>query len=274
MARWQPAERNARYFKARAAGRPVVVSEGDSWFDYPMYENIIDLIDDQRRFAIKRLEYSGDTVTHMVGDGSSGSGVDSIRTVVLSERPRFLLFSGGGNDIIGEEFTGAARHYDAGQTAEWHLDTPVWRALKGGVAKGYTTLIETIGPHAPVIAHGYDFIIPSDRPAKYDGVSVSGPWVWPELARNEITDAMMVEIGRVMINWFNDLLARLEMKYADRGYFGHVDLRGTLGANQWENEIHPTKTGFERVAAAFTAQMDAKLPALIQAHDAEHMGIA
>jgi hypothetical protein len=139
MARWQPAERNARFVKARAAGLPVVVSEGDSWFDYPMYRNIIDRIDDKRRFALKRLEFSGDTVAHMIGDGTVTSGVQSLETVITAERPRFLLFSGGGNDMVGEEFTDGVKVYDATQTAAWHLDTPVWRVLKRGVEADFRT---------------------------------------------------------------------------------------------------------------------------------------
>ena len=74
MPRYQPAEREARYAYARRKGLPVVVSEGDSWFDYPMYLNIIDRIDDTRRYAIKRLEFSGDTVANMSGAVNAGAG--------------------------------------------------------------------------------------------------------------------------------------------------------------------------------------------------------
>jgi hypothetical protein len=274
MARWQQAERNARYIKARAAGRPVVVSEGDSWFDYPQYRNIIDLIDDRKRFALKRLEFSGDTVANMIGDGGSASGVADLETVILAERPRFLLFSGGGNDIVGDEITGGVRHYDATQTPEWHLDTPVWRGLIRGVEDGYVTLIETLGPLVPIFAHGYDYIIPADRPVKYDGWSVTGPWVWPELARNEIPDAMMVKIGAVMIDTFNDILERLESAYAASGFFGHLDLRGTLRRKDWENEIHPTEDGFKAITTKFLAELDKKLTPTIAAHDTSRLGIA
>jgi hypothetical protein len=274
MARWQPAERNARYIKARAAGRPVVVTEGDSWFDYPQYRNIIDLIDDQKRFALKRLEFSGDTVANMVGDGGSMSGVESLETVVLAEQPRFLLFSGGGNDIAGDEITDGVRHYDPTQTAEWHLDTPIWRGLLAGVEQGYVTLIETLGPLVPIFAHGYDYVIPADRPVRYDGWSVAGPWLWPELARKEIPDAMMVAIGAAMIDSFNDILVGLELQYAASGFFGHLDLRGTLKTKDWENEIHPTEDGFAKITAKFLSELDAKLGPTISAHDLFRMGIA
>jgi hypothetical protein len=141
MARWQPAEREARYYKARKAGRVVVVSEGDSWFDYPMYRNIIDHVDDQKRFALKRLEFSGDTVAHMVGTDGNWAGLKSLVTVVEHERPRFVLFSGGGNDMVGEELKDAFKQYDPSQPADWHLRTPKWKDLTEGVQAGYEELV-------------------------------------------------------------------------------------------------------------------------------------
>lgn len=274
MARWQPAERDARYRKARKAGRPVVVSEGDSWFDYPLYLNIIDRIDDEKRFALKRLEFSGDTVTNMVGHEKKGwRGVESIREVVEAERPRFLLFSGGGNDIVGDELEGAVKPYDSANDADWHLDTPEWRALKSGVRKGYERLARTIGPLAPVIAHGYDYIVPSNKPVKYDGIKIGGPWVWPELTRMGIPDKLMRAIGKAMIDWFNGMLADLEDEHAETGYFAYINLRGTLDDADWQNEIHPTREGFRTIAAKFLGQLDRKLAPVIIAHDVERLGL-
>ena len=273
MARWQPAERDARYRKARKAGRPVVVSEGDSWFDYPLYLNIIDRIDDQKRFALKRLEFSGDTVKNMVGYQAPWRGVESVREVVEAERPRFLLFSGGGNDIVGEELEGAIKPYDSANGAEWHLDTTEWRRLQDCVQKGYAKLAKTIGPLAPVIAHGYDFIVPSNKPVKYDGVKIGGPWVWPELTKMGIPDKLMRAIGKAMIEWFNTMLAELEQEHTNTGYFAHIDLRGTLGDDDWQNEIHPTRDGFKAIAAEFLSQLDAKLAPVIAAHDIERLGL-
>src|SRR5215203_1787158 len=124
----RPALRDARYRKARRAGRLPIVSEGDSWFDYPMYKNLIDHVDDTNRFAIYRLEYSGDTVTNMVGNGSSWKGLNALKEIIESEQPRLFLFSGGGNDIVGSELENAIRKYDPDDShpPEWYLDTPRW----------------------------------------------------------------------------------------------------------------------------------------------------
>lgn len=272
MARWQPAEREARFVKARRAGRPVVVTEGDSWFDYPMYLNVIDRIDDAKRFALKRLEFSGDTVANMIGHGPRFQGLAALKTVVENERPRLVLFSGGGNDIVGNELTGAIKAYDPTKTAEWHLDTAIWRQLSGAVRDGYEVLVREIGPLAPIFAHGYDHIVPVNRGARYDGWSVAGPWVWPEMEAQGIPDPMKVAIGRAMINWFNDMLANLETAHRATGYFGHIDLRGTLRTEEWENEIHPTKKGFKLIAERLLQQLDVKITTVIPVHDAVALG--
>ena len=269
MPRYQPAEREARYAYARRKGLPVVVSEGDSWFDYPMYLNIIDRIDDTRRYAIKRLEFSGDTVANMVGRGERWRGLSSLRAVVENEQPRFVLFSGGGNDIVGDEIAGGIRRYDSTNSPEWHLDTAVWRDLTRYVRAAYVRLIETIGPFAPVFAHGYDNVIPNPKPARYDGIAVAGPWLYDEMVAMEIPAAMQRRIGKAMIGWFNDMLADLEEEYWDTGWFAHIDLRRTLSAGDWQNEIHPTRQGFAKITDKFLAEIDRKLTPTLAAHD-EH----
>ena len=273
MARYHPAEREARFSYAKRKNKPVVVSEGDSWFDYPMYLNIIDHVDDTQRFAIKRLEFSGDTVENMIGRGDRWRGVSSLKTVVEDYQPRLVLFSGGGNDIAGKEIAGGIKQYDSTNSPEWHIDTRVWRTLTGYIRDGYVKLIETIGPLAPILAHGYDDVIPANKPAKYDGFSVAGPWLYPEMTARGIPAAMQKRIGKAMITWFNDMLAELEDAYAENGYFTHLDIRGTLGPDGWANEIHPTRQGFRDIADAFLAEMDRKLPATLAAHDAARLGL-
>lgn len=262
MARYQASEREARYRKAREWGLPPVVTEGDSWFSYELYLNLVDRFDDTKRFALKRLESSGDTVARMVGASASASGIRALKKVVQSERPIFLFFSGGGNDIVGSELRGAILPFHPQRNAENYLDPVKWGALVGAIRTAYQVLVDEIGPMCPVFAHGYDYFVPSNREVKiFPGVPGPGPWVWPEMTRIGIVDpALQRGIGRAMIDQFNDdVLAKLEQDNA--GYFAHVDLRGTLDPDKdWQNEIHATRKGFEKLAKRFLATVDARLP--------------
>jgi hypothetical protein len=277
MARYQASEREARYRDARHWGLPPVVTEGDSWFSYELFLNIVDRIDDTKRFALKRLESSGDTLVRMVGSTPGAAGIRALKKVVQGERPVFLFFSGGGNDIAGPELRGALRPFDPKRKPREYLDTPGWRALIAGLRTGYQVLVDEIGPLCPVFAHGYDYFVPSKKAVKiFPGVPGPGPWVLPEMLRPEvgITDpALQRAIGRAMIDVLNDdVLAALERSHA--GAFAHLDLRGTLDPDKdWENEIHATRTGNQALAKRFLQQLDAKLPAVRKARAARFGGV-
>ena len=275
MARHQASEREARFRRAREFGLPPIITEGDSWFSYELYLNIVDRIDDTKRFAVKRLESSGDTMGRMVGRSASASGVRALKKIVQSERPIFLFFSGGGNDIVGPELRGAIQPFHPQRLPENYLDTEQWRTLLANLRVCFEVFIEEIGPNCPIFAHGYDYFIPSNREVKiFPGVPGPGPWVWPEMMRPgiDIVDPELQRaIGRVMIDAFNDdILAKLEEDHT--GFFVHVDLRDTLDASKdWQNEIHATKNGFEKIAKRFLQIVDEKLPAVRKAR-AERLG--
>lgn len=275
MARYQASEREARYRDGRDWGLPPVVSEGDSWFSYELYLNVIDRIDDKKRLALKRLESSGDTLQTMVGYSNTSTGIRALKKVVQRERPIFLFFSGGGNDIVGSELKGSILPYHPLRKPENYLDTAGWNTLLENIRIAYQVLVDEIGPFCPIFAHGYDYFIPSNRPVTiFPGVPGPGPWVWPEMTLStiNITDpALQRAIGRVMIDELNDrILAPLEV--ANSGYFGHVDLRSTVApTTDWQNEIHPTSKGFEKLAKRFLSVVDKKLPGIRIAR-AERLG--
>jgi len=43
----------------------------------------------------------------MVGYSNTATGIRALKRVVQQERPIFLVFSGGGNDIVGSELKGS-----------------------------------------------------------------------------------------------------------------------------------------------------------------------
>ncbi|HYN82301.1 MAG TPA: hypothetical protein VES88_12425 [Gemmatimonadaceae bacterium] len=53
---WDPVERDRRYASAKRDGLTRLLTEGDSWFDYPPHPNIVDWLEAEGQWAIKRLE--------------------------------------------------------------------------------------------------------------------------------------------------------------------------------------------------------------------------
>src|SRR4029078_11406875 len=78
--------------------RLVLITEGDSWFSYPLNANIADHIEMMSDFSRLRLEHNGDDAREIMGAGS-----DQLRKLkyYLKNYPvDALLMSAGGNDIV------------------------------------------------------------------------------------------------------------------------------------------------------------------------------
>src|SRR3954470_20300400 len=76
---------------------PRLVSEGDSWFCYPMWKSMMDYVSQSDLFAICRRGESGRHLKQIVNDGRFLKAVDK-------ENPLALLISGSGNDFVNEKF--------------------------------------------------------------------------------------------------------------------------------------------------------------------------
>ena len=264
---WDPVERDRRYASAKRDGRRRLMTEGDSWFDYPPHANVVDWLEAEGEWAIKRLEKSGDTVENMASDAN----LAMLAAVAKRERPECILFSGGGNDLFVPipEAPGmrwiyrALRDYDPRLGPAEHLDDVAWDEKKTRLRLGYVRVIGALGDYAPIVVHGYDYLSASGKKVKYDGFRLAGPWILPAMrARGIVDDAFQRAILRVLIDEFNEVLEALERAYPTRVI--HADLRGTLDPDRdWLNEIHPTEEGFHlverRIADVLAARLDGVL---------------
>src|SRR4051812_3809294 len=215
---WDPVERDRRYASCKRAGLARLISEGDSWFDYPPHPNIIDWLDGEGFWAIKRFEKSGDTVDNIATE----SNLSRIAGVSKKENPQAILFSGGGNDLF-TDIPGkpklrwiwrALNPYDPLKTAAEHVKAPAWDEKKKELRRGFVRTIGALGTYAPILLHGYDYLTASGAKVKYDGFRPSGPWILPSMQDRGITDdAMQRAILRILIDDVNGILAALENTY-------------------------------------------------------------
>lgn len=261
---WDPVERDRRYASCKRAGLRRLISEGDSWFDYPPHPNVIDFLDGEGFWAIKRFEKSGDTLGNVASDAS----LARIATTAQKEKPEAILLSAGGNDLftdIPEKPTlrwiwRALTPFDPAKTAAQHVNRLAWDEKKSEL-RGYLVLvISALSGYAPILVHGYDYLTASGEKAKYDGFRLAGPWILPSMRDRGIDDAnLQVAILRVLIDEVNEILRALETTYPDSVIY--VDLRGSLRPGRdWMNEIHPTEDGFHKVEERFRDALVHRLP--------------
>jgi len=256
--------RRQAQFQARiAAGdrKPVLVSEGDSWFQFPvLLSDVIDHLGGD--FNVWSVDAAGDTLQNMVLD--SAEYMQALRR--NSGNVKAFLFSGGGNDIVGEDGRGKSvvaqivKRFQAGQPASWYLDTPAVEQKLRFVEDCYRRVLDNVArefPNLPVVCHGYDYALPGGGPGetRHPSWAAVDKWLGRPL-REELgieDPALQRAIVHALIDRLNLVLQRLCGASYPSGLFRnawHVDLRGTVGA-RWADELHPTDDGFASVTGLF-----------------------
>jgi len=231
VARWRRQQRYRRKVADWAGIR--IVSEGDSWFQYPLLlTDVIDWLSEP--YAILSLDAAGDLLSDMVRQGE-------LVTAVVQEKPHAVLLSGGGNDLLGgSRLSTALMPFEPGRPAEAYLGNAFENNLKA-VLGDYEQLfsrLSQVAPQTPILAHVYDHAIPAN-----------GRWLGRPLSEIGITDpALQRGIVTVIVDRFHAALAELASQYA---HVRVVDTRGAVRDDRWHDELHPTDGGYRSVAHLF-----------------------
>lgn len=238
---------------------PVLISEGDSWFSYPLHPNVISILDTRahRRLSLLRLERSGDELLTIL----SGKQKAKLRRQLKRYPVQALLLSGGGNDIVGENLLQLLREKDP-PTRPWEqcINKVRFARRLRQLECAYQELMDIrddVNENCVIYTHGYDWPIPTGKGVKLGPFRI-GPWLKPYLDRRKITDpGDQRKIIRWMIDRFNEMQSGLAAANAKVVY---VDCRGTLADRDWHNEMHPSRAGFRAVAALFAARLNGQFP--------------
>jgi lysophospholipase L1-like esterase len=235
------AKSNRAKTAATAAVQPAIVAEGDSWFNLPdiVYpETIIDVL--RVDHVIANLAMYGDELEEMV---LRAEYMPRLATGNI----RFLLFSGGGNDVIGGGALSTCLNlYDPHHTdpkqAAYYVNS-LFDAVLERVEKLYRRVaaqVRNIAPNTKIVVHGYDYAIPRNE----------GPHLGKPMRDRGLDPAwdgdLCNAIIRLMIDRFNDRLEKLPSENII-----YLDLRGTAGKAGWFDEIHPTKATAGKMAKKF-----------------------
>jgi hypothetical protein len=259
----------------RAVGGPatagVLVAEGDSWFDYP-FNDILSLLEDQHGYDVESVAHKGDRVEEMAYGGGQLDALTRRLEKLLRQGiiPRAILLSGGGNDVAGDEFGMLLNH--AGSAISGLNDQVVTGVIDQRVRLAYVTILNAV-THVcqarlertvPILVHGYDYPVPDGRGFLGGWWFLPGPWLEPGFREKGFARLPeRITLAKQLIDRFNAQLRAVAALSA----FPHVtfvDLRGTLsiGADYrtwWDNELHPTRLGFERVTQRFADALAALL---------------
>ena len=216
-----------------------IVSEGDSWFQYPLLlDDVVDHLMNEDDFAVLSLGGAGHRLADMLVE-------DEITDTLDRERPAFFLISGGGNDMVGDgRLATLIRRFEKDRPANEYPNA-TFRSFLAEIGQLYRSLfhrLERTFPRMCVLCHGYDWVIPQ-----------KAKWLGAPLRSIGITSrGLQAEIVRVLIDQLNALLASLSTEFRTVRY---IDCRGVCGQNDWYDELHPTGEGFRRVAQKFADEI-------------------
>jgi hypothetical protein len=230
--------------------RLVILTEGDSWFSYPLNANIADYIEMMSDFSILRLEHNGDEAREILGAGSEQ--LRKIKHYLKNYPVDVLLLSAGGNDLVAEELAKVLEKKANGDSWQSAVKLTTLTSVLDDIVGAYARLLDardTLRPKCVVVAHSYCYFQPNGRKASGPfGLLKAGPWMRPVLVAKGIDpDTEGRDIARYLVD---ELHARLMALACARPRFHVVDMRSALPADNvhWADEIHPSGTGFRRLA--------------------------
>ena len=216
------------------------------------------------------LAHAGDAATTILGANKRKTFEAALRNPNHGTFDA-ILFSAGGNDIVGEQFRFWLRSAaSVGSNPAQAINQDAFDGVMAVVKAGYLDLVDlrtrTLGPNAPIFIHAYDFAVPDGR-----GVCTVGPWLWPSLNdRGWMNDkdspgdrAIGAAIVKKMLSQLDTMMQALEANPVNN--IVYVRTQGLLRTgndytDDWTNELHPTPAGFEQVAAAFVTALEGRFP--------------
>ena len=245
----------------------LLLAHGDSWFDYPLSGNdftfgTTDVIAQLKTMGstppvILNLSHHGDATTDEMSLPKQERMISALQDSnnwLDSGKPDAILFSGGGDDIAGDQFCIFLNYASDGASG---LNQTRFEKVLGMVEASYLDLFafrDRYAPGVPVIAHSYDFAIPNGaHPA------CAGPWLLPSLQYCNWSVLQGTAIVRDALTQFDAMLKNLAGIAQNR--FVLAETQGTLAAGDWANELHPFPDGFKKIANVFLASLNRAFPA-------------
>jgi hypothetical protein len=246
-------------------GHLVAISEGDSWFSYPLNANLPDFFRTMAPLNLLRLEKSGDEARKMLAP--QGPQLKKLRKYLklYGKHLQLLAFSGGGNDILDENLPGMLLKRKPGMSWRQCVNDVALSSRLAEVAQCYGRLIalrDSFAPKCQIVTHTYDYLIPTGKGAPVPlGLVRVGPWIRPVLVKFGIPDPQEgTQLVRHLVDQFAVTLAQVAVGTTG---FHVVDSRGTLssGSADWNDEIHPTHRGFKAISERWRVTFARLFPA-------------
>ena len=236
-----------------------IVSDGDSWFQYPLFiKDIIDWLVKEEQFAVLSFGAGGDWLSNMIEN-------DEFTKAIADEKPDIFLISGGGNDLLSYRRLSKFIHPFNSEFEDEpmkYLNEKFYDYLDI-IEFLYNRLFAKITskfPELQIYTQGYDYAIPSKKlgvgffKSLTNLVFHNGKWLKePLVERGIVNEQTQKAIIHILIDKFNELQKRVALNFEN---VHHVDLRNFCTEKDWYNELHPTSQAYKRMAQEYINQIN------------------
>lgn len=236
---WQNYQRND-------PNAPLVLCFGDSWVQYPFWKdgNLADRFLDFGKFQSMDIVALGENGMEIGDPGKANLHVLTTFLQYESKAVDMFIVSGGGNDFAGaDDLTPLLQKGSNSNVSTWFKPKET-AELFARVTRGYERMVllrDTFCPRVPIVTHCYDY-----APVTGKGLLWFSPWIRPALTQV----GMPADLQREAVRYIIDNLAKVQQELSGPLYH-FVDTRNSLGVGDWDNELHPNRDGFNKIAAKF-----------------------
>lgn len=240
-----------------------ILAEGDSWFTYPRKffifgkdANIIDHLAENEELFIYNTSSNGDEAVSMLSGDQKFSLLKKLHFVKFD----YLLFSGGGNDLLGKyDFDFLIKQKNDGDSWQDCIHTNRLEVKLNQIKSSFEYLCQLTQEYSKnkdikVITHTYDYVIPSPVGFRvFDLFPTCPSWIYPYLMQKNITkEEDQIAIMKHILTSLKTALQEVEQNCDTLTV---IDTQGTVDRNDWRNEIHPNSRGFKEIADKMYAKI-------------------
>jgi hypothetical protein len=261
----------------------VFLAEGDSWFSYgsTKFRNTFTSMELPYPACVLNISEPGDKLRRMHETTRNRQFYFYLRNK-SGRRWNAIFLSGGGNDLMDALWNKEAQRSEilVRPNAPGSIDQSNLRSvinedaldallnyIKVNVAQIVAQGRDGPGSdsqNVPLLMHTYALAQPRNAPVRHVG---GGPWLFPACVWLGIDSALWLDLSRLLLE---ELAACI--RSIDLPNFHVVDTlkltttlipaaAGTTGdSNDWDNEIHPNRGGYKKLAATWTEEIAKILP--------------
>lgn len=245
-----------------------VLCEGDSWFSIGAVpsSNLLEPLRFAQSTLLVNLAEPGDTLRNM----SSISANPNLKRLIAEKKYLTkwdaIFLSGGGNDLIDlVDQIICTPSVGAGKHMLDYINAIELTNMRLRVQQGYYRIarLREGSPNAdtPIVTHVYDYPTPRNAKAKFLGLKVFGPWIYPALKGNDVPEEFWISLTDYIFESLASAIVELAFKIdnfhvvtATRETLVRARIGSTGEDGDWLNEIHPNAVGYRKLADIISAE--------------------